>query len=422
MRCVLLGLVLVSGCGEVASRPPSDGAGANDANTGPVTITFTSQRGDGQPGNTGLVAFQDGDGPWLAATGSAGVYTATVNSGRFGVLWACKRESDGAAFVNLGYYAASDGTNRYGLDFCVAATPPRVMISGTVAGAAQTDSILISDGVSSSQGPPANWSMAAAAGAGTLIGIRVSGGRPVGMLLQRVQFAADATFSLDFGQQFFPSESSLTLDPTAGSPFMSTSYIDESGGNHPIDLSTTAVTTYRVVPADRVGNGISLLNSVGGTSNTARSIHRAFKSPVAQTLTLPPAFLLAAPPRVTAMMPYPIVEVALPRRAGVSYYELSYSAFPSAKFQIWDVTYSAAWADRVPGADLNSRLPDLSGLPGWLPDFALSAAGNRSWSASVNTGPGRLLPGSSPYIYAGVSTAQPSDGDETTSSNSTGSL
>lgn len=424
MRCVLIGLVMVSACGEVTSRP-SDAS--IDVNTGPTTVTFTNQLGDGRAANIDLVAFQDGDGPWQVATGTAGAYTTTVTSGRFGVLWACKRASDGAAFVNLGYYAVSDGKARYAVSFCALATPPRVMISGTVAGAMMGDQIFISDGVSSSQGPPANWSLQAAAGAGTLIAMRLSNNRPVGMLLQHVQYAAGATFGLDFNQQFFPAESDLTEDPTAGTtPVMTTYYRDESGGIHRIDVSLTAVNKYRVVPADRVGNGVSLLYASGSAANASRSIQRAFKNPVGQTMTLPATYLLSAAPRVTSTVPYPIVEVALPRRQGASYYEVNYGAFPAMgnKFQIWDVVYSAAWADAAGGTAIASKLPDLSALPGWLADFGLglAAANTRSWSATVATGPARLLPGSSMYVTSGVSSAQPNDGDETTTSTANGTL
>src|ERR1041384_7614548 len=419
MRGALIGLVVLSACGKVTSTP-SDGA--IDDNTGPAMIAFTHQLGDAKPVNTDLVAFQDGDGPWQVAAGTAGVYTTTVTSGRFGVMWACKRASDGATFVNLGYYAVSDGKARYGTSFCVAATLPRVPISGTVAGAAMTDQIFISDGVSSSQGPPASWSLQAAPGAGTLIGMRLTSSRPVGMLLQHVQYAASATFSLDFGQQFFPAESDLTLDPTGGTPFMITSYLDETGGNHRIDVSTTAVNKYRVVPADRVGNGVSVLQTSGSAQNASRSIQRAFKNPVAQTMTLPPAFLLSAPPQVTATMPYPIIEVALPKRAGASYYQVDYSAFQTGKFEIWDAVYSAAWADATPGGDLGSKLPDLSARPGWIADYGLGAAGTRSWSTTVATGPGRLMPGSSAYAAGGVSSARIADGEESTTSTSSGAF
>jgi hypothetical protein len=422
MRCVLIGLVVISACGEVTSRP-SDAS--IDGNTGPATVTFTNQLNDGQPANVDLVAFQDGDGPWQVATGVAGAYTTTVTSGRFGVLWACKRASDGSAFVNLGYYAVSDGKARYAVSFCASSAPPRVMISGTVAGAMTGDQIFISDGVSSSQGPPANWTLQAAAGAGTLIAMRLSNSRPVGMLLQHVQYAAGATFSLDFTQQFFPAESDLTEDPTAGAPVMTTWYRDETGGTHRIDVSTTAVNKYRVVPADRVGNGVSMLYASGSAANASRSIQRAFKNPVAQTMTLPATYLLPTAPRVTATMPYPIVEVALPRRAGASFYEVNYGAFPAmGKFQIWDVVYSAAWADAAGGTAIASKLPDLSTLPGWLADFGLglTAATTRTWSATVATGPARLLPGSSMYVSAGVSSAQPADGDETTTSTANGTF
>ena len=386
-------------------------------------ITFTSQLFNGQVASTDLVAYQDGDGPWQVVAGNAGVYQLPVTSGRYGLLAACLRASDGASFVTLGYFAVSDGTARFGLNFCTFPQIPTVTISGTVSAVPMGEQVSISDGFSSSLGPAANWTMPALAGAGTLIGMRATNQRPTGMLLQRVNFAQGATFNLDFTGMFFPAESDLTLDPTGGTPFMSTSYYDETGGQHQIDLATAAVTKYRVVPADRVGNGISLLYAQGSSTGTSRSIQRAFKSPVAQTMTLPPAFLLASPPRVAATTPYGIVEITLPRRAGASHYTVEYLGYDSNnKLHIWDLTYSEAWARGTQGANLVSRLPDFSAVPGWKPSFGFPTTGTLSWTTSVVTGPVRLMPGASRYLVQGRSVAAFQDGDETTSSFSSGQL
>lgn len=412
MRCAL-GLVFLVACGEVSSRvdgPPGD--------TGPVTVTFTTQRGDGAVANTGFVAYQDGDGPWQVVTGAAGVYTLTVASGRYGVLNACERAEDGSTFVDVGFFATSDGAARFGFDQCTSASSPRVPISGTVAGVPSDQRVFISGSASSLSAPPGNWSMPVLAGPGTLIGMRTAGERPLGMLFQRVTFAAGATFALDFGAEFFPAESQLTLDPTAANPFMMTTYIDENGFQHRIDVSSTAVTTYRVVPGDRVGNGVSLLTQTSGGGGAFRNLQRAFKTPVAQTMTLPAAYLPASPPRFAATVPYPIAAVTLPVRAGASHYLASYFSTNGLQFHGWDVLHSAAWVGA--GASFESRMPDVSALAGWKAAYALVAEESPDWSVSIWTG--RVVPGAAAFGINGASTAPILDGDETTTSMTSGSF
>jgi hypothetical protein len=421
MRSVLLVVLVGAACGEVEPRVPDAGAGMPDAG-GPATITFTSQVSTGEVMSTDLVAYQDGDGPWQVVSGTAGVYSFPVTSGRYGLLAGCERASDGSTFVTLGYFAVSDGLERFELDFCRTGTPQTVTISGGVSGTMQGENLWVSDGISASAGLVTSWSMPAIAGPGTLIGMRITAERPTAMLLQRVTFSASATFNLDFANQFFPAESQLTLDPTGtANLLMQTHYIDESGGLHRIDLARTAVTSYRVVPGDRVGTGILLLSQRSSNTGASRRVERAFKSPVAQTLTLPSAYVLARPPAIVATSPYPIVEVALPRRAGASHYALSYFTSAGQRFHSWTLTYSAAWADATPGTELMSRLPDLSALAGWKPTFGLATPGG-SWSVSVTTGPTRLLPGVTRHVHAGRASGAYQDGDELTSAGANGSF
>ena len=431
-RCALPALLLIvaggvglAGCGKVpAADRPDGGSGGGDGAvdaSGPVTVTLTNQRVSGQTGNAALVAVQDGDGPWQAVSGTDGVYRASVSAARYGTFVACERARDGAVFVALGFYAVSDGTERYTIDYCALENPVGVMISGTVSGTQMGDSLWISDGFKETAGAITNWSIEAFAGPGTLIGMKMVNNRPTAMLLQRVTFAAGATFNLDFANQFFPAESDLTLDPTGTTTFMSTYYVDETGGEHRIDFTDKPVTKYRVVPADRVGGGMLLLSQNTGSNGAIREVLRAFKAPTAQVLTLPAAFLLPTPPRIATRTPYVIAEATLPRRAAASYYAVNYFTQDNNVFRSWDTTYSAAWAAAVPGADLVTRLPDLSGVPGWKASYGLSEKGG-SWNVGVGTGPPRFMPGAARYDFRGKSLAPHLDGDETTTSYSTGPL
>jgi hypothetical protein len=308
------------------------------------------------------------------------------------------------------------------MDDCASAPPPRVTITGTIAGAGSTDTVVISDGVTTSSGKPGSWMMDAQAGDGTLVAMRVDASRPIGMLLQHGHFAGGAAFSLDFGQQFAPAEADVALDPNAGSITMQTAYFDDAGAQHPVDSSLTAVNRYRVVPADRVGSGVSVLTEIGTTSGTSRVTERAFKAPVAQTMALPPTLVLAATPKLVAKTPYSILEVAVPRRTGAAFYAVTYSTFAGGGSQTWDVLYTEAWADAAGGTVLTSRLPDLSALSGWLPGFALTADAGGIWQVGVDSRPARRMPGSAPYRGIGESTATPLDGEEATRSGAYGAL
>jgi len=423
MRCVPLALLVaawgpLAGCGTVppADRTPDGGPGGDpDAAgpSGPVTIAITNQQVSGRATAAALVAIQDGDGPWQAVTGTDGVYRASVSAARYGMVVACERARDGAVFVTLGFYAANEGTERFAIDYCALDNPVSVSISGTVSGVQMGESLWVSDGFSESAGAFTSWDLEAVAGPGTLIGMKMTGDRPTAMLLQRVTYAAGATFKLDFANQFFPAESELTLDPTGASSIMNTYYIDDSGGQHRIDSANTAVTKYRVVPADRVGGGILVLSQNANGNGAVREVQRAFKTPTSQVLTLPAAYLLSAPPRIATRTPYPIGEATLPRRAGASYYLVNYFTSENNVYRSWNTTYSAAWLASQPAGDYLARLPDLSAVPGWKASFALSAMGG-SCVVGVATGPARFIPGVARYDFRGQSIAPHMDGDETT--------
>src|SRR5262249_47790088 len=144
--------------------------------------------------------------------------------------------------------------------------------------------------------------------------------------------------------------------------FMQTRYVDATGGQHPVDNNQTGsgfvATSYRAVPADRLAGGISNIVEQTQSAGSARTVTRAFKSPIAQALTLPAPFQLAAGPRLAAVDPYPIVEATLTKRGGASYYQLRYSrSSPATNASAsWILTYSAAWAD-LAGDALVSRTP-----------------------------------------------------------------
>ncbi|MEO7730688.1 MAG: hypothetical protein ABIY55_06930, partial [Kofleriaceae bacterium] len=104
------------------------------------SLTLTTYRTTG-PVNTQLVAFQDGDGPWTVLSGVAGVYTATLTSGRYGVMTSCVSTAFGGGSSIL-YGTVSDGTKLYSSD-CEEPSAAAANISGNVTGAAPANPIRV---------------------------------------------------------------------------------------------------------------------------------------------------------------------------------------------------------------------------------------------------------------------------------------
>ncbi len=426
MRLLFAAPLLACACGSVSSPSGDPDAGPDGPpDDGPKMVTFTTQLNNGTPSNIELAAYKDGDSAWQAITGTAGVYTFMVTSKRYAIATACERTTGliGSTDVQVRYLAVSDGLTRFGIDSCTAVDSTLVTINGNVVAAPAGQAVRVSSGNSLVTAANNAWSLSVLPGAGTLVGLSISAAlppRPTSVLLRKGTFAEGSAFSLDFANGFFPAESALTVDPTATEPVVSTAYLDEDGGNHAIE-TTSGAATYRVVPADRIGNGISTLTLSQSDTGAFRSITRAFKNPVAQTLTLPAAFVPTSAPVAVGTAPYPIYETVLARRSDAAFYQVRYVSRPSrVVLHSWELTATAAWLEGQPGDSITVRLPDLSGLTGWKPAYALTNAA--TWNASVTNAPKSLIPGATGNGVTGGSVGKLAVGEQSTLSSSSGSV
>jgi hypothetical protein len=428
MRClVYLGAVALAlaACGKV-EHTAADGGGPADA-AGPATITLHNTIGNGQLANAALVAYQDGDGAWQALTGTAGTYTFPVATGRYGLAVVCDRTTPGTGQgvpfneVFLNFYAASDAAELVVFSDCQAKPPTTVSVSGTVLGTQAGDTISVSTGEGGEEGALTTWTADAAPGAGILLGRRLVNNRPTGILFTQVTYAAGATFALDFAKQIFPTEVGLTPDPSDTNPLIETMYLDGAGNEFIIDEPANPTTTYRVVPPDKIGNGVSVLSETSITNTASRQVEIAFKTPTAQTITQPQTFAPTSPPALVTSTPYPMYMVTLPRTDHPLSYDVGYTGvMPGTQngFVMWRMTYSAGWlaASGKAGAELASQMPDLSALAGWKPSYAVPAT-KASWSVGVTTGPARRLAN---IVVPAAQGPAVQDGDVVTSSQSNG--
>lgn len=417
-RALLVGLFGVCACGEVVPPlvPPDGTTAPTDSTQQPATITLTNRAG-ATPVDAALVALQDGDGAWRVVTGSAGFYALSVSQPRYGVVVVCTNGTQ--AYMLIQYHAVSDGKVVFSEDNCATpAAAPRVHISGTLANVPSGDVAGVNSGVSTSVAT--SWALQVPAGPGTLLGLRLSSERAAGLVLNNVAFVEGATYTIDFATQFLPAESSVTTDPTATSPSLSTSYIDEAGGVFDLEYSASSLTTYRVMPADRVGNGISMLSSTSGSTGLSRQLRRYFKSPKAQTMTLPGAYQ-PTPPQATTITPYVMPTMTLSTVPHGLYYDASFAGvlLATGDYRYWKVTYSTGWLGAVETIDVS--LPDLSGLPGWSADWGLPTT-NRSWRATYHTGPAASLPALIAIDGQGRAANIWQDGDEVAEASAYGSF
>lgn len=388
MQRLLIPLLLAGACGDVTSSKPDAGSLGDSRFDEPTRVSFTNMTSAGAV-NTEVVAFQDGDGPWQVVTGENGLYSFSVKGPRFSIASACTVSGGGLSDVRLRYSTLTDGTSLVNDGGCAELAAPTVNVGGTVANLPVGAQFRASSGRSTSTTQP--WTMPARPGPGTLLAFAEVSQRPTSIVLQPVNYAEASAFAIDFATGFVPAEMAFTPDPTANLQTFASWFRDPQGGVHRIDVPSEATGSYRAIPANLVGAGVSWLSASASAAGLERTLERAFKTPVAQTLTLPAAYALAASPQVVANAPYPVIEANLPLRAGATYYSLRYRSSESrTSLHRWELTVTAAWAGSSTGAELRLRLPDLSAAPGWKAEYALTAGA--TWEAAVYAAPPRFIP------------------------------
>jgi hypothetical protein len=107
----LMSISIGSGCGGGDSDDVGDADDSGDGaeQTEVIIKTFPLGRSpDGPTENVTLLAFQDGDGEWVALDGVDGVYHANTTGQRYGVAVGCVEDSDSR--LHLFYQTVSDAT------------------------------------------------------------------------------------------------------------------------------------------------------------------------------------------------------------------------------------------------------------------------------------------------------------------------
>ncbi len=350
--------------------------------SGSSTLTVTTYRTSG-PVNTQLVAIQDGDGPWTVLSGTAGVYTATLQSNRYGVMTSCVSAMFGGGPMIV-YGTISDGTALYFAD-CEDSGPAVANITGTVTGAAAANPVSILDQSFDTADVPAGtttYALASTAGPQKLIADELVNARPVKLAMVDANVVDGATANFDLAAGFAPVTHAITA--SAGIGGASLSYRDAHGIAR-IDRATAPFSTFRAIPADKLGSGLNRL-VVTSTATDNPTVIRYFKEPADQNIAFPVAIQLTQQPTATAA-PYPNVKFMVPVRADASLYDVSFSTTNTTTniAQTWSTEITSAWvADAFPDATTFAyTMPDFHGLAGWQSGFQADVGLPLDWSASL---------------------------------------
>lgn len=411
-----LALVAAAGCsGHGAARPdaavpdPPDAApdaaidAAPDGPSGTAITIKTFPGGlptyDNRMANAALVAFQDGDGAWVALTGTGGVYHARATGQRYGVAVGCATEATSG--VHLYYQSVSDTTEVLA-DGCFE-FPETVTLSIDLQGlmTGQTAEAWLGDnlGISVNGSPLAVTHPRGAADLFLRTYVVAAGRRTVLAFVRgpTIDLAADQTTPIDLDAQGRPPESHpLTvtgLNPPGA--VMETSSVHSSYATPHSELQWPLDTTpFAAAPPDtyvtidaalrQPGDISNLTVNAQGTTSDGRSYERyvrlAMTTPVAVTTALPaiwsataPTLDRAGPPRATVTLPI------TPGALGTSDYHALLSTPTGGAFaRTLAVTVRPGWA--AGAASVTITTPDLSSLPGWIAGMAIATDTAVDWS------------------------------------------
>jgi hypothetical protein len=424
---VVLGVVVGSaalGCGTADLGPlaAQNAKVADSARPEPIPITAAARTGapkdtaltirtfpDGFPftghtENAMLVAFEDGDGSWVALTGVGGIYHATATQPRYGVAVGCVAEFQ--AGVQLYYQAVSEITD-LPVQGCFS-NVDTVHITIDVQGLSLDETAEVWLGGNVGFGfagfpaeldvPRGTVDVFARSYVGDGVGVPVNLYRGPTVDLQ-----TDQSMTIDMAAVGQPPEphplsvpgvfsgplppdvvqvhsSYATPHSQVNWPLFDQEFFEPLAALTPpvVDHYQTFDATARA-PGDVSNVTVLARGSTAEGQRYTRYVRLAMKIPTAPTLKLPDVLSVGAPtidaaptPRVTLVLPI------TPSVLGTADYTV-FVETPSSDIQFheWSLQVRSGWAQGQPSVTIVT--PDLSDLPGWSPDMALTAGVPLSW-------------------------------------------
>ena len=364
-----------------------------------VAVTLTLRDPDGVTSSANFVAFRDGAGEWQELTGTAGVYTASVTSGRYGFWVGCVRAT-GSGRNRLIYRAVGDTTELVTAS-CTLTTLP-LTIGGTLGGLGADDTAEISSLSSTDVPNDATYEVGARAGRAELLASRVgvdSNATSV-IRLNLGDISANVVRDIDFTQEGqAPVHVPLTVTNRHAEDlsFDALTGIYSGGGSMylPFTSVPTDTTTVLALPAamqlpdDIIDTTISASRPIGDSNLLDRRSTGVFNAAIPSTLALPNSVSFGD---ATIEIPFSISWTlpALPLAEADVVNSLIFAANSDNKSVILAIDASRSWLagatvlDVPAPPNLQAALAPATGIS-WLVDY-ITGDVKSAWNAAGTSG------------------------------------
>jgi hypothetical protein len=331
------------------------------------------------------VAFQDGNGGWVRATESSGVYSGAVTLGRGGIAYVTTRS--GGGFDTTVRYGTLAELQEFSAVYCLGASGPGKTVNVALAGALASDVVRVGLGASTSLSaagavPPLEN---VADGVLDLIASRAAAGVVNKLFAQRgVTPDAGSTATVDFGgaNAVDPVTAALTLgNLDFDQAFVSYIYRTANRTHvvyHADDLSPLTART--IVGFPQLAGSFHQARVIAQGSDRIRSVDVVFATVAPQTLTLGPEIGLIPVTRA-ATTPTLRPQVSMPAEGPYDdAWSFGMTQGTGAQLRSATVQSTTDYVIGFPGR-VTLVVPDLSGVPGYVLDWGLKANVATSWSA-----------------------------------------
>lgn len=368
------------GGGSADAAPGGDDGGAADASP-PADVTLRTYDGP-LPSDIELVAYQDGDGAWQAVDGGGGIYTFTVESGRYSVMTVC--EINGFANVRTVRLLASDST---ALAVQCPWHPRTGDFSGEVTGLEDGDTVSIQLGttVAGAFFNTPTYTASVFPGRADVSAVRYDSTlAPQRVIIDRGVLVQDGDqYDFDLGSGgFVPVVLSVEVTGLLDGEdqedtYLTTAFYTARGPATYLGQGVGPTEWFGVPAAEVEEDEVHLLDVEGGSraEGTYRQAYAFLHEADDVSLALPAP---AEDPTVTVAETSPYVRLRYEpaRAAGHRLYELRFrqNGGPSAE---WKDLASSGWLD----AGHAIETADLSDVDGWNPDWTLQSGMTLSMSA-----------------------------------------
>jgi hypothetical protein len=347
-------------------------------------LTITEDAPDQVP--FALVAVQDGDGPWQVVTGTNGMYTAPIATGRYSAVMVCTRNT--AAFVNLVHATLAELPIVH--MFCAGDPGPTATVAVTMSNITAGETATARIGRLGAQATPASpVAMVSNVVPGTqdiVVTQRASISAPVDRMAiarDRDVAAGANTASIDLNALGFAPQSlaltvtgALDVGETAS---LGAAYISPHATFALLPIIGT--TSYQAVPSAQLQpNDLQDVSYTGMGNNRIRTMELKVHDPLAAAISLP----LHVTGQIDSVAATPFVQwrmIVTPYPNAALY---TASAFSGSTFhQTW---ISKGWF----GSATSYTLPDLTAIPGWNAAWNLAPGVSTGWALTAYTWTGSL--------------------------------